>query len=268
MCNFYQLIDSGHEKKLEQFGPYRLIRPAAAAIWHPKLPQEEWDKADGVFSREGKSHWKRPIKKTWNVKIGGIAFKLAATDFGHIGVFPEHEEVWHWSADRIKPGDHVLNLFAYSGGATLACAKAGAEVCHVDASKGTVEWARENAALNNLDAAPIRWIVDDVVKFLKRELKRGRRYDGIILDPPTFGRGSQGQVFKIERDLPALLGMLAQFKPRFISLSCHTGSFTPLILKRLLQDPFNGGVFEEGELQLKGPGAYLPNGTYARWVRD
>ena len=268
MSNTYQFLDSGNEKKLEQFGAYRLVRPAAAAVWKPSLPQSEWDRADGVFSREGKSKWRKSIKDEWQVEISGIKLNLAATDFGHIGVFPEHQEVWNWSSKVIEQGDRVLNLFAYSGGATLACAKAGAEVCHVDASKGMVDWARENAALNSLESAPIRWIVDDVMKFIKRELKRGRAYEGIILDPPSFGRGSQGQVFKIERDLPILLEMLSSFKPRFVALSCHTCAFTPLVLKRLLQDYFKGGTFEEGEMYLKGSDAYLPNGSYARWTRD
>ena len=268
MSDSYFLIDSGNEKKMEQFGPYRLVRPAAPAIWKPALPQAEWKKADGIFSREGQSQWHKPMNTEWHVKIGSVVFKLAATDFGHIGVFPEHEEIWQWAKKLIRPGDSVLNLFAYSGGATLACAKAGAEVCHVDASKGMVDWARENAALNHLEKAPIRWIVDDVMKFVKREVKRERSYEGIILDPPTFGRGNQGQVFKIERELPLLLDLLAQLNPRFIALSCHTATFTPLVLQRLLQDHFQGGHYERGELTLKGPNAYLPNGTYARWNRD
>lgn len=268
MSDTYFLLDSGNEQKLEQFGPYKLIRPAAPAIWNPQLPQSQWDSADGAFSREGKSRWQKKVKGDWQVEISGIRFKLSVTDFGHLGVFPEHQEIWNWATDQIVKGDKVLNLFAYSGGATLACAKAGAEVCHVDASKGMVDWARENAKLNQLEEAPIRWIVDDVLKFLKREVRRGREYEGIILDPPTFGRGSQGQVFKIERDLPLLLDLCAQFKPRFIALSCHTGTFTPLILKRLLQDQFKEGRFEEGEMLLKGNGVFLPNGTYARWRRD
>ncbi len=268
MSDTYHLLDSGNGKKLEQFGPYRLIRPAAPAIWNPRLPQFEWELADGVFSREGKSSWRKKVNDVWKVEICGIAFKLSITDFGHLGVFPEHQEIWSWLKDRIKKKDRVLNLFAYSGGATLAAAKAGAEVCHVDASKGMVEWARENAALNRLQDAPIRWIVDDVVKFLKREVKRKKQYEGIVLDPPTFGRGSQGQVFKIESDLPLILELCAQFSPRYIALSCHTPAFTPLILKRLLEEVFSGGSFQKGEMVLKGPGTQLPNGTFARWRSD
>lgn len=268
MSDTYFLIDSGNEQKLEQFGPYKLIRPAAQAIWKPQLPQAEWDSADGVFSREGKSQWLKKVKGEWQIEISNVRLKLSVTDFGHLGVFPEHQEIWNWATDRIVKGDKVLNLFAYSGGATLACAKAGAEVCHVDASKGTVDWARENAKLNQLQDAPIRWIVDDVIKFLKREVRRGKQYEGVILDPPSFGRGSQGQVFKIERDLPMLLELCAKFNPRFIALSCHTGGFTPLILKRMLQDQFKGGTLEEGEMLLKGRDSYLPTGTYARWKRD
>jgi 23S rRNA (cytosine1962-C5)-methyltransferase len=268
MSDSYALLDSGNEQKLEQFGPYRLVRPALHAIWKPALPQSEWKRADGVFTREGSSRWLRKVEGEWRVEISGVKFKLLLTDFGHLGVFPEHQEIWNWSRNLIRPGESVLNLFAYSGGATLACAKSGAEVCHVDASKGMVNWARENAALNGLQDAPIRWIVDDARKFLKREAARGRRYDGIILDPPTFGRGSQGQVFKIEVDLPLILDLCRQLKPRFIALSCHTAAFSPLVLSRLLADYFPKGKREEGEMLLRGPEHCLPTGTFARWIRD
>lgn len=266
MPDTYTLLDSGNETKLEQFGPYRMIRPAAPAIWKPALDASEWEKADAAFTREEKYRWVKKVRKDWLVTISGVCFKLSSTDFGHIGVFPEHQEIWDWAKEQIRTGDQVLNLFAYSGGATLACAQAGAKVCHVDASKGMVDWARENAALNNLQEHPIRWIADDVMKFVKREINRNRNYDGIILDPPTFGRGSQGQVFKIERDLPLLLELCRQLKPRFIALSCHTPQFTPKILSHLLGSYCKKGNIEEGEMLLKGDGVSLPNGTFARWT--
>ncbi len=271
MSDTYTFLDSGYGKKLEQFGPYRFIRPAAQAMWSPKLPESEWDKADASFTREGEYRWNRKVKEEWTIRLSGIQFKLSTTDFGHLGVFPEHQDVWTWCQKKLRKGDQVLNLFAYSGGATLACAQAGAEVCHLDASKGMVAWARENAVLNGLERHPIRWIVDDAFKFLKRERSRGKRYEGIILDPPTFGRGSQGQVFKIEKELTELLALcrdLLSDNPRFIALSCHTPGFTPLILDHVLADYFPQGSIECGEMQLKGEAGTLPNGTYARWSND
>ena len=200
MSQKYALIDSGHESKLERFGEYVIARPSAQAMWEPTLASSVWNQADASFSRDGGNAWstRKQIPENWVVEIEGIKFKIAPTDFGHLGVFPEHSMLWSGMTKLIsqqKKTPQVLNLFAYSGGATLAAAKAGASVCHLDASKGMVSWARENAALNNLEKAPIRWIVDDVIKFLKRELKRGTRYDGIILDPPSFGRGNNVELY-------------------------------------------------------------------------
>ena len=201
MNETYTLIDSGNQQKLERYGEYLIVRPCSQALWLPSLPQKEWDRADASFSREGGNAWntKKKLPASWVVEIEGVRFKISPTDFGHLGVFPEHSQLWKGMKEAIarRKSPQILNLFAYSGGATLAAAQTGAHVCHLDASKGMVAWARENAALNNLTKAPIRWIVDDVVKFLNREVKRGTRYDGIIVDPPSFGRGSQGEVFKM-----------------------------------------------------------------------
>jgi 23S rRNA (cytosine1962-C5)-methyltransferase len=259
----YSLLDSGNQKKFEQFGDVCIERPCGQALWKPTL--SHWE-SDASFSREEKGGWKGALPESWIVEHDGLKFRLSATDFGHLGIFPEHSFMWQWAADLVTEGAEVLNLFAYSGGATLALARAGASVCHLDASKGMVQWARENAALNGLENKPIRWIVDDAMKFLKREVKRGRRYDGILLDPPSFGRGAKGEVFKIERDLPELLLLCKQLlsdTPLFIALSNHTGGITPTVL-RYLFDEILPGELEVGELMLEGKQS-IPTGTFARW---
>ncbi|HNA61919.1 MAG TPA: class I SAM-dependent methyltransferase [Rhabdochlamydiaceae bacterium] len=262
----YELLDSGNQNKLEKFGDYTLIRPCSQAVWKPVLDAKAWKEADGVFTREPHNKWvaQPPLPSEWNIELEGVKFKLMPTDFGHVGIFPEHAQLWRWMKGKIDKKTSILNLFAYTGGASLYAAKLGAEVCHVDASKTTVAWARENAALNNI--ATVRWIIDDVIKFLRRELKRGSRYDGIILDPPTFGRGSQGEVFKIEKDLPVILDLCFQLlsdDPRFVMLSCHTLGLTPLVLHHLLSQAREGKI-EMGEMVIPGP-LDLTSGSYARW---
>ncbi|MFA6915597.1 MAG: class I SAM-dependent methyltransferase [Parachlamydiales bacterium] len=274
----YQLIDSGNGQKLEQFGPFIIARPAAQAVWLPQQKEDVWKKAHANFTRDGSNRWisALPLPPLWTVEVENIAFKISPTDFGHLGIFPEQQMFWRWMTDILqnapsKPS--LLNLFAYSGGVTLAAAKAGAEVCHLDASKPMVAWARENAALNNLDNAPIRWIVDDVSKFLAREQRRSKKYDAIVLDPPSFGRGPNGEVFKIEEQIIPLLTQcraLLSEKPLFIALSCHTPGFTPYIIKKLMEQAMHGlkGTVESGELLLETQqkGSYpLPSGTYAWW---
>ena len=204
--------------------------------------------------------------------------KLSTTDFGHLGVFPETRSMWDWITGRLKAETtkrkqplHFLNLFAYSGGATLAGAKGGAHCCHVDASKGMVQWARENAKLNGLEEHPIRWIVDDVNKFLQREIRRGRRYDGVLLDPPSFGRGKGGELYKIEHAMMETLqlvkGVLSD-KPSFVYLTSHTPGFTPIVLENLLRQLLPKGQVEHGEMLLTGdaPTFPVPSGTWARWL--
>lgn len=276
--NDYFLVDSGNGSKLERFGPYLISRPSAQAVWQPKLPLSEWQKADASFSRDSDSHWinKDNLADSWKVVVADIAFKLSPTDFGHLGIFPEQRPFWEWITETVSKAatpPRVLNLFAYSGGSTLAAAKGGASVCHLDASKGMVTWARENAELNNLKEAPIRWIIDDVTKFLAREKKRGSFYEGIILDPPSFGRGSSGEVFKIEEDIQKLLEScfdLLSDKPLFVLFSCHTPGFTPLAMQHLMQQMMEGrsGNIEAGEMVLTGEKGTLPlpSGTFARWV--
>lgn len=274
----YDLIDSGDGRKLERFGRFVIDRPCSQAVWKPKLSPEEWKLADAFFTREGQSQWKKGLlPNDWIVKIADVLFKISPTDFGHLGIFPEQLPFWLWMQKKLeqqtKPLE-VLNLFAYSGGATLACAKAGAKVCHVDASKTTVAWARENASLNHLDHG-IRWIIDDALKFLKRELKRGHTYDVIILDPPSYGRGAKGEVFKIEDHIQPLLELcrsLLSPKPLFLLFSCHTPGFTPLTMHNLLSQALNGlgGVIDMGEMALQGESSVLPvpSGTFARWIYE
>ncbi len=268
----YALLDSGGGQKLEKFGPFTLIRPATQAVWRPSLPAALWKKADARFSREEGNRWEdyAPIPEQWIVTVEGVRFKLKRTDFGHIGFFPEHAQFWSWIKSQASEC-RILNLFAYSGGATLAMAQAGASsVCHVDGSKGMVQWARENAALNKLEKAPIRWIVDDVQKYLTRAVRREEKYEGIILDPPTFGRGSTQEIFKIERDLPQLLSLcvsLLSERARFLLLTCHTPNHTPLVLHHLLKEATDKkrGKIEYGELTL-GDSFLLPSGSFAKWT--
>jgi len=274
----YELLDSGFGRKLERFGRYVLARPCAQAVWSPQLPQQEWEAADASFDREEGHRWhnRGALPESWTMDVDGILFRLGGTDFGHLGVFPEQREQWGWIRSMCSSARgeraRVLNLFAYSGGSTLAAAKAGAEVCHLDASKGMVEWASENATLNHLGDHPIRWIVDDAHKFLVREKRRGRKYHGIILDPPTFGRGQRGEMYKIERDLPETLALcrdLLEDDARFVLLSAHTPGYSPLVAHNILSQAMTGvkGKTEAGEMLLTGkPGVLpLPSGVFARW---
>jgi 23S rRNA (cytosine1962-C5)-methyltransferase len=275
----YLLLDSGNQQKLEQFGEYIILRPCPQALWNPTLPKSEWDLAHASFSREGGNTWKfkKNLPKSWLTEIEGIRFKISPTDFGHLGVFPEHSLLWKAMKDSLckrKRSPQILNLFAYSGGATLAAAQAGARVCHLDASKGMVAWARENAVLNQLASAPIRWIVDDAVKFLKREIKRGVRYDGMILDPPSFGRGSKGEVFKMERDVHELLYLCRELlspQPLFLFFTTHTPGMTPLVMRHLMQETMGGtpGSIDAGEMILPSlTGIDIPSGSFARWSME
>ncbi len=272
----YQLLDSGYGRKLEKFGEITLDRPCAQAVWRPRLDGQAWKAAQAVFHRESKSaRWelRGRVPESWQCVVGGIVFRLQLTDFGHVGVFPEHQLGWHWMTERIKAVGRklsVLNLFAYSGGATLALAKAGCEVCHLDASKKMVDWAVSNAELNNLRSAPIRWIVDDVTKFLKREARRGRKYDGIILDPPSFGRGTNQELFKIETNLLDILDLCGEVMgddSEFMFISCHTPGYTPTVLQHLLEQSRPAGRIETGEMLICGVNGVMdiPSGSYAAW---
>ncbi len=278
----YALLDSGDGKKLERFGSCVLDRPCSQAVWKPALPEPAWSKAHASFDRAEGNQWhnRGAIPKEWTITTAGIAFKLSGTDFGHLGIFPEQRAQWAWirqavrdACDARRRPVHVLNLFAYSGGSTLAAALGGAEVCHLDASKGMVQWARDNAALNGLQNHPIRWITDDAHKFLCREVRRERRYDAVILDPPTFGRGQNNEMYKIEKDLPETLRLCRSLltpDPLFILLSAHTPGYSPVVLENVLGQAVSGlgGQASSGEMLLTGAPGVLPTpcGAYARWT--
>lgn len=272
----YELLDSGDGRKLERFGKIVLIRPCAQAVWAPQHPRR-WKQATARFDREGGLNWhsREKLPDKWVATINGIRLRLSSTDFGHLGVFPETRAMWDWigaTIARAARGREVsfLNLFAYSGGATVAAAKAGAACCHLDASKGMVNWARENASLNGLDKAPTRWIVDDANKFLSREARRGRRYDAILLDPPSFGRGRGGELYKIEKDLMITLAnakAVLSDQALFVILTSHTPGFSPIVLSHLVRQHFGAGTVEAGEMLLTGgPDVFsVPSGNWARW---
>ena len=274
--NGYELLDSGNGAKLERFGEVVLARPCAQAVWQTQRPTR-WKSADATFDREDGNRWhgRNRLPQEWVIDVDGTRFRLSGTDFGHLGIFPEQRAQWTWIRETVAAAGRpvrVLNLFAYSGGSTLAAARGGAEVCHLDASKGMVQWARANAALNGLENHPIRWIVDDAHKFLNREIRRGRRYDGIILDPPTYGRGGNGETYKIERDLTETLRLcraLLSDSPLFLLLSAHTPGHTPIVLGNVLTQALRGlgGAVTSGEMVLAGaPDVFLlPSGAYARW---
>ncbi len=276
----YELLDSGDGRKLERFGSYTLARPCSQAVWKTALPASVWQRAQASFDREDGNRWhnRTSLPDEWQIETAGIKFKLSGTDFGHLGIFPEQREQWRWirrtvseAAAARKATVRVLNLFAYSGGSTLAAALGGAEVCHLDASRGMVQWARDNAQLNGLAEHPIRWITDDAHKFLCREIRRQRRYDAFILDPPTFGRGQNNELYKIERDLPETLELcrkLMSDRPLFILLSAHTPGYSPVVLGNVLSQAVpEFGKLETGEMLLTGKPGVLPtpSGAYARW---
>ncbi len=266
--------------KLERWGRWTLARPDPQAIW-PKSDPGLWDATDAVYHRSekggGKWEYRSGLPDWWEIGYGplGLKFKIRPTSFKHTGLFPEQSLNWEWVSERVSAGGsvaQVLNLFGYTGAATVAAAKAGAAVCHVDASEGIIGWCRENLALNGLAGAPVRTIKDDSLKFVRREIKRGKRYDGIILDPPAFGQSGEGDTWKLNEHLWALLGecrSLLSDKPLFVLLNSYTARFSPVAAWNLMQEFSKnlGGKCSFGELALRSAssGVSLPCGVYARW---
>lgn len=268
----YELLDSGDGEKLERFGQYVLCRPDPQALWERKLPASVWDSCDARFERKGEKgtwHSAKELPKEWEIQYGGFTFLIKPTSFKHVGLFPEQVENWDWVAAR--GAKSVLNLFGYTGAATLAAAKAGASVTHIDASKTAVEWGRKNAELSHLATAPVRWIVEDAMRFVDRELKRGTKYDGIILDPPSFGHGPNDELWKIEEDLIPLVrkcGELLTEKPSFILLNGYAEGYSHIAFQNLIAPiaTLHGWTVEGGELTIpeKDTTRLLPAGIYAR----
>lgn len=272
MKKSYEFLDSGNMKRLEKFQDYILIRPCAQAVWAP-TQEALWDQAHATFSREGKNTWEfhKKMPTFWDMDIEGVKLQLTTTDFGHLGTFPEHCNQLTFMKKHFlkKKNPKILNLFAYTGLSSLVLAKEGAEVTHLDASKKAVQWAKDNAKLSDLENAPIRYITEDVLKFLKREQRREAAYDGILLDPPSFGRGTKNEVFKIEEHLLELLELcksLLSKNPLFIVFTCHTPGFTCQVLENLMKQVFGkNGQLESGEMLLTSEKSYpLPLGAYAR----
>lgn len=275
----YELIDSGEGRRLERLGEYILDRPDPQIIWKKGLPSEEWQKADAYFKRisEDKGIWnvRTKIPEKWILEHNGTKFYAKLTPFKHTGIFPEQASQWDYINKQIikcqNKQINVLNLFAYTGIASLFAAKAGAKVTHVDASRPAISWANENRALNN-EAWPIRWIIDDAIKFTEREIKRGTKYDAIIMDPPAYGHGPTGEVWDFNRDFPRLLANCKQIlsdNPLFVLANAYAISSSSITLANTLNDAFGkfGGNIENGELTLKetSGGRLLSTGIWARW---
>lgn len=277
----YGLIDSGHGRKLERYGDYRFIRPEPQAMWSPRL--DEWD-AHGEFvpgsDEDGGGRWRydRPVPRDgWPLGWNDVRFTAQCTPFRHLGFFPDMAPVWDWMGERLegRSDAQTLNLFGYTGVGTLALSQYG-PVTHVDASKKSVAQARENAALSGMADRPVRWLVDDAAKFAAREVRRGRRYDGIILDPPKFGRGPEGEVWRLEEHLAGLLGDCRQLldgESRFLFLTVYAVRMSSLALAGLMDEIFHDlpGRIEHGDLAVREEGAdarLLPTAIFARWTNS
>ena len=278
----YTLLDASDGERLERWGKYTLVRPDPQVIWRDAKTSPLWKSADAVYSRakSGGGQWnENRLPPEWNVSYRSLKFKIRAMGFKHTGVFPEQAVNWDWAAELISRQTsrgrkiRVLNLFAYTGGATLSAASAGAEVCHVDAARGMVSLARENAALSGLADAKIRYIVDDCVKFVEREIRRGSRYDAVIMDPPSYGRGPGGEVWKIEDSAHSLIKLAVSClsdNPLFFLINSYTAGLSPLTMKYMLDTtlvPRFGGRCEASEIALPvaSTGCFLPCGSSARW---
>ncbi|MCE5169458.1 class I SAM-dependent methyltransferase [Paenibacillus profundus] len=276
----YEVIDTGGGEKLERWGDVVLRRPDPQIIWPLEQESNLWRNVHGHYHRSssGGGNWdmKKPIPERWTIQYRDLKFYIRPTSFKHTGLFPEQAVNWAWMMDKIKQANRpikVLNLFAYTGGATVACAYAGAEVCHVDASKGMVQWAKENVQLSGLSSKPVRFITDDVFKFVQREQRRGNKYDAIIMDPPSYGRGPSGETWKLEQSLYPFLEFCTTImsdNPLFMLINSYTTGLSPSVLNNLLSMTMKkryGGQLTCGEigLPITQSGLVLPCGILGRW---
>ena len=278
----YEVIDTSSGEKLERWGKYVLVRPDPQVIWSTPKSDPLWKNYDAIYSRSssGGGKWSNlRLPEVWQVRYGELTFNVKPMNFKHTGVFPEQAANWDFIMDRIRGAGRpiqVLNLFAYTGGATLAAAAAGASVCHIDAAKGMVAWAKENARASGLADRPIRWIVDDCAKFVEREIRRGRTYDAIIMDPPSYGRGPSGEIWKLEENLYPFVQLVSRVlsdNPLFIIINSYTTGLAPSVLGYLLNTIVStrfGGHTDCDELGLPvtDSGLALPCGSTGRWTRE
>lgn len=275
----YEVIDTSCGEKLERWGRYILLRPDPQVIWKTEKTVPEWNRLNGHYHRSSKGggEWEFfKLPEEWTISYRELNFRLKPFSFKHTGLFPEQAVNWDWCSERIREAGRpvkVLNLFAYTGGATLAAASAGASVTHVDASKGMVTWAKENAAASHLEDAPVRWLVDDCVKFVERELRRGNKYDGIIMDPPSYGRGPKGEIWKIEESIYPFVELAAQLlsdDALFFLINSYTTGLQPAVLSYMLNTVIQkkrGGEVQSSEIGLpvSSNGLVLPCGATGRW---
>ena len=276
----YEILDMANGEKLERWENITLIRPDPQIIWKEKSFPEKWKNANAKYNRSntGGGNWNfiKPLPKSWQIKYKDLTFNIKPMGFKHTGIFPEQAVNWDWMMNKIRNSNReikVLNLFAYTGGASVACLKAGASVCHVDSSKGMCEWAKENVASSGLRERPIRFLIDDVVKFVNREIRRGNKYDGIIMDPPSYGRGANGEVWKFEENIADLVKLCMNVlsdKPLFFLINSYTTGISSQVLQNLLRINIPkkvGGKFSHGELGLPMTNSklILPCGIYGRW---
>jgi 23S rRNA (cytosine1962-C5)-methyltransferase len=277
----YELLDSGEGEKLERFGQIVLSRPDPQSLWRKYLSADEWNRADGTFARDGKDgswNFKKDTPEKWPINFAGLKIIIKPTAFKHTGLFPEQSTNWEWLKRVIgnseKKDLEILNLFGYTGGASLICAQAGAKVVHVDSSKAAINWGKENAELSGLSDKPIRWILDDARVFVEREIKRGRKYDGIIMDPPAFGHGAGKELWKIEEhflDLVENCKKILADNPRFFLVNGYSAGYSAIAYQNNLLDleKKHGGKVEIGELAIEESGSQrlLPAGIFARWEK-
>lgn len=277
----YEVIDSSNGEKLERWGDYILVRPDPQVIWDTEKKDKRWRNMNGHYHRSNKGggEWEFfDLPKQWQIHYKSLTFNLQPFSFKHTGLFPEQATNWDWFSEKIKKANRpikVLNLFAYTGGATIAAAAAGASVTHVDASKGMVTWAKENAKSSGLEDAPIRWLVDDCVKFVEREIRRGNKYDGIIMDPPSYGRGPKGEIWKIEEKIHPFVQLCTQIlsdDPLFFLINSYTTGLQPAVLSYMMNVEIVkkfGGKVEAGEIGLpvSSNGLVLPCGASGRWEK-